>query len=316
MKSECQSRNVLIIYHRADYDGLFSGNIARKFYIESGYKVDTKGYNYGDQVPEFNEILKTYSEVCILDVSFDPDIMKTLYKSGKVYWIDHHIGTMRVSEEAGYSEMLGERTTLKIGAVEVAWNYFFRGMKTPHLIELISAYDVWDHDRFVWDLETTPLQYALRAKYSLNLEKIWRDWDLLLEDPCEEIILCDELITSGQAILKYLKNVWKSWCGNYAFDVLVAGKYKAICMLSAQGGSLQFESELTPENGYDLQVVVNRKGPDLYNVGIYKISDDCNDFDCAKYASEVYKTGNGHKSAAGFTLNLEQFTKLIRDQVL
>ena len=81
MKSECQSRNVLIIYHRADYDGLFSGNIARKFYIESGYKVDTKGYNYGDQVPEFTKILKDYSEVCILDVSFDPDIMKTLHES-------------------------------------------------------------------------------------------------------------------------------------------------------------------------------------------------------------------------------------------
>lgn len=52
MKSECQFKNVLIIYHRADYDGLFSGNIARKFYIDSGYKVELKGYNYGDQEPE------------------------------------------------------------------------------------------------------------------------------------------------------------------------------------------------------------------------------------------------------------------------
>jgi oligoribonuclease NrnB/cAMP/cGMP phosphodiesterase (DHH superfamily) len=312
MKSKCQSKNVLIIYHRADYDGLFSGNIARKFYIESEYEVDLKGYNYGDQVPDFDEILKNYTEVCILDVSFDAPIMKTLHESGKVYWIDHHIGTTRLSEESGYSEMLGERTDLKIGAVEVAWDYFFKGMEKPHIIELISAYDVWDHDRFVWDLETAPLQYALRAEYNLSIEKLWRHWDRLLYD----LDYLETALQSGRFLTKYLNNVWKSWCGNYAFDVLVAGKYKAICMLSAQGGSLQFESELTPENGYDLQLVVNRKGPDLYNVGIYKKSDDCNDFDCAKFASEVYKTGNGHKSAAGFTLNLEQFTRLIKDQVL
>lgn len=311
MESKCQS-NVIIIYHRVDYDGLFSGNIARKFYLENGYKVELKGFNYGDQVPDFEKIIKEYDEICILDVSFDSEIMKMLKESGKAYWIDHHIGTIKISEENGYSDMKGERTKSKIAASEVAWDYFFNGMKIPRLIELISTYDVWDHDRFNWDSETTPLQYALRARYSLSIEKLWKDWDFLLEDFTE----LSELIRTGQAILKYLKNVWKSWCSSYAFEVLVAGKYKGICMLSAQGGSLQFESSLTSENGYDLQIVVNRRGPDLYNVGIYKESDDCNDFDCSEYASKVYKTGNGHKSAAGFTINLEQFTKLIKDQVL
>jgi oligoribonuclease NrnB/cAMP/cGMP phosphodiesterase (DHH superfamily) len=311
MNSTSQSK-VIIIYHRADYDGLFSGCIAKKFYLESGYKVDLKGYNYGDKIPDFNEILKKYTEICILDVSFDPEIMKTLKESGKTYWIDHHIGTIKASEENGYSDMPGERTTLKIGAVEVAWNYFFKDIEVPHIIELISTYDVWDHDRFTWDLETAPLQYALRAEYSLRIEKIWRHWDRLVYD----LNYLNLALQSGRFIMNYLENVWKSWCGNYAFDVLVAGKYKGICMLSAQGGSLQFQSELTTENGYDLQIVVNRKGPDLYNIGIYKESDDCNDFDCSEYASKVYKTGNGHKSAAGFTINLEQFTKLIRDQVL
>ena len=312
MKSECQSKNVLIIYHRVDYDGLFSCNIARKFYLENEYKVDLKGYNYGDTLPDIDKIIETYSEICILDVSFDPEIMIKLKKSGKTYWIDHHAGTTKTSEDNGYSDMPGERTTKKIGAVEVAWNYFYYGVQIPKIIELISAYDVWDHERFTWDLETSPLQYALRAEYSINVEKIWKHWDRLLYDTD----YLELILQSGRFLMKYLHNVWKSWCSNYAFDVLVDGKYKAICMLSAQGGSLQFESELTPENNYDLQIVVNRKGPDLYNVGIYKKSDDCNDFDCAKYASDVYKTGNGHKSAAGFTINLGQFTKLIRDQVL
>ena len=311
MKSISQSNKVIIIYHRADYDGLFSGNIARKFYKENGYSIEMLGFNYGDKLPDFENIISKYSEICILDISFSPDIMKTLKDTGKAYWIDHHIGTIRESEEHGYSDFPGQRTTDKIAACEVAWNYFFKGLEIPYIIELISSYDVWDHERFGWDSEVTPLQYALRAKYSLGIEKLWRDWELLEDDPNT----LDDLIESGTTILKYLKSVWKSWCGNCAFDIEVAGKYKGICMLSAQSGSLQFESVLQ-ENKYDLQVVVNRKEPDLYNVSIYKESDDCNDFDCAEYASKVYGTGNGHKSAAGFTINLEQFERLVRDQKL
>ena len=34
MESRCQSK-AIVIFHRADYDGLFSGNIARKFYLEN-----------------------------------------------------------------------------------------------------------------------------------------------------------------------------------------------------------------------------------------------------------------------------------------
>ena len=317
MSSELQSKRVIIIFHRADYDGLFSGNIARKFYIENGYKVDMKGWNYGDDVPNFQDIINKYSEICILDISFDPSIMKTLNETGKAYWIDHHIGTIRDSEENGYSNFPGSRTKEKISAAEVAWNYFYKGIETPHIIELISAYDVWDHDRFSWDDEVTPIQYALRANYGLNAEKLWRDWDSLVNtdyDECEDSeMFFDNLLNSGSTILQYLKSVWKSWCSNYAFEVVVAGKYKGICMLSAQPGSLQFESVLG-EKKYDVQVVVNRKGPDKYNVSIYKESDDCNDFDCSWYASKVYGTGNGHKSAAGFLINLEQFETLIKEQ--
>lgn len=303
---------VIIIYHRADYDGLFSGNIARKFYLENGFNVRMLGYNYGDEIPDFSSIIRDYDEICILDVSFNPDIMKSLRDSKKVYWIDHHIGTIRDSEEFKYSDIPGDRTKEKMGAVEVAWNYFYPSLKVPYVIELISAYDVWDHDRFCWDLEVTPLQYSLRAKYSLGIGKLWNDWDLIIDDPD----YLDELLRSGKTILQYLKAVWKSWCGNYAFEVMVDNKYTGICMLTAQTGSLQFESILDGDKKYDLQIVVNRKGPDLYNVSIYKESDDCNDFDCSEYASKVYKTGNGHKSAAGFTINLEQFTRLIKDQVL
>lgn len=311
MDSQCQSK-VLIIYHRVDYDGMFSACIAKKYYLDNNYIVDLKGYNYGDQVPDFAAILGEYQQISILDVSFDPDIMKLLRDSGKAEWIDHHAGTTRLGDENGYSDFPGQRTDLKIGACEVAWDYFFKGMKTPHIIELISAYDVWDHDRFVWDLETLPLQYALRTKYSLNVKKLWRDWSKFINE--EEQEYRAKLYDIGRDIMQYLKNVWKSWCGNYAFEVKVGGKYKGICILSAQGGSAQFESMI---EDYPIQVVVNRKEPNLYNVGIYKTSDSIlPEFDLSVYAHDVYKTGNGHKSAAGFTIDLEQFIKLVRDQEL
>lgn len=310
MNSELQSK-VIIIYHRADYDGLFSGNIARKFYLENEYAITMLGYNYGDKLPDVDDIIKKYSEICILDISFPSQEMKKLRDTKKAYWIDHHIGTIRESEENGYSDFPGKRTEEKIAACEVAWNYFYAGQQIPQIIEYISAYDVWNKERFSWDTEVTPIQYALRAEYSLSIEKLWRNWEYLIDD--QDTL--DNLINEGSGIVKYLKAVWKSWCGNYAFEIEVAEKYKGICMLSAQSGSLQFESVLQDKK-YDVQVVVNRKDSDIYNVSIYKESDDCNDFDCAWFASKVYGTGNGHKSAAGFTITLEQLEKLLKDKKL
>ena len=41
-------RKILIIYHRADYDGIFSAIIAKKYYESKGVRVETLGWNYGD----------------------------------------------------------------------------------------------------------------------------------------------------------------------------------------------------------------------------------------------------------------------------
>ena len=42
------TRKILVVYHRADYDGVFSGVIAKKYYESKGIHVDAFGWNYGD----------------------------------------------------------------------------------------------------------------------------------------------------------------------------------------------------------------------------------------------------------------------------
>lgn len=298
-------KRVFIIYHRTDYDGIFSGNIARKFYDNNDYWIRLQGFNYGDELPDIDKIISTYDEICMVDISFPNDIMLKLRDSGKLFWIDHHIGVIKFSEEYGFSDIPGIRKD-GIAACELCWNYFFATIPVPKVISMLSAYDVWNHNLYDWNEEVLPLQYSLKADYGLNINMIWRHWDYIL-DPDN----IEDFINDGQYLLKYLKNTWKSWCSNYSFEVTVAGKYKGICMISPWFGSSQFDSVI---DNYDLCVVVNRKGPDYYNVSIYKEEDKIPEFDCSDYASNVYKTGNGHANASGFVLNFEQFQRLVVNQ--
>ena len=60
---------------------------------------------------------------------------------------------------------------------------------------------------------------------------------------------------------------------------------------------------------YDLYLVCNRKGADLYNISMYKEPERLPEFSCAEYLTQF--GGGGHISAAGSTLNKEQFNRLI-----
>ena len=51
-------KRVFIIYHRTDYDGIFSGNIARKFYDNNDYWIRLQGFNYGDELPDIDKIIQ------------------------------------------------------------------------------------------------------------------------------------------------------------------------------------------------------------------------------------------------------------------
>lgn len=132
------------IYHEADLDGVMSAAIVKKYF--KGEDIDLLPYNYGKEIPDVNK----YDKVFVVDVSFG-NRTRFLFDEWKdkgtdVIWIDHHktaIDDMRDYEVKG-KRRIGTATC------ELTWEYLFDDIKTPNVVELLSAYDVWDHDRFEW----------------------------------------------------------------------------------------------------------------------------------------------------------------------
>lgn len=299
------NKKILVIYHRVDYDGLCSMAVTKsallKLNPDRAY-IEIFGYNYGDDCLDIDTIIASQDEIYLVDISFPAADMLKLANSGKATWIDHHITQITESQECGFDKMPGLRVN-GTAACELCWNYFYPGVEVPLGILYMSHYDTWRHDIYSWDDIILPYQYGLRAEYSLNAPKFYSQFEYLLQN-------VDKIISEGTGVLKYLKSAWKGCVKGYAFDVLVAGKYKGICMLTNTFGSSQFDSV---KDQYDVYVCVNRKEADLYNFSIYT-NESC-EFNAGEFMKACYN-GGGHKSAAGGKLSLNQFIRLVHDCVI
>lgn len=293
---------VLIIYHRVDFDGAFSGSIANKFAREIGCTTELFGWTYGDDIPDI-KYLEKFNRVVLVDLSFPPEVMIYLKSQNnfKVIWIDHHITAINNSYSNNYSDIEGLRRD-GTAACELCWEYFYPALIFPKVVEFIGCYDVWDKTRYSWDNIILPFQYGLRTRYSIKAFMISPQAfnNLIFEN-----IDLDEIIHEGEIILKYLDRSWNSACKVYSFDVKVAGKYRGICILTTEFTSNIFNSV---RDNYDVVICCNRRGPDVYNLSMYKDTNKCPEFSCGGY-----RWFNGQKCAAGCTVNFEEFKKLITE---
>jgi uncharacterized protein len=72
----------VVIYHSADFDGIFCREIARKFLPPDTIFI---GWNYGDPVEEIKNGINDEDRLYILDLSIDE-----LMGHPNLIWIDHH----------------------------------------------------------------------------------------------------------------------------------------------------------------------------------------------------------------------------------
>lgn len=294
---------VLVIYHKCDFDGLFSAAIVRKYCLEvERVSVELYGWNYEDPLPE-KSFISTFSKIVAVDISFPPEVMIELKSMGNVIWIDHHDSAISSSIKFGYDDLPGIRKN-GTAACELTWSFFYPGIICPKIIQYVGAYDVWNKERFPWEEETLPIQYELRVKFELKIKRLCNNFNTLITD--KKAI--NYLIHAGKNLLEAKKIEWKAAVRNYGFPVVVAGQYKGIALITPNSGSAQFESVLSD---YDIYIVVQRKTKDTYNLSMYKEPDRLPNFNCAKYVAETFGNGGGHVGACGTVLNLEQFIKLI-----
>jgi oligoribonuclease NrnB/cAMP/cGMP phosphodiesterase (DHH superfamily) len=100
-----------VIFHSADFDGLFCREIARKFLPDA----ELIGWNFGDEkiTPPDDG-----SKIYVLDLS--PDCLQNLNGwNERIIWIDHHKSSM----EKWPSSLSGYRID-GVAASRLAWQYF------------------------------------------------------------------------------------------------------------------------------------------------------------------------------------------------
>lgn len=187
------NEKILVIYHRADFDGIFCREIAKRFL---GDKAEYLGWDYGDAVPD-PTVLPADRPVYMLDISIDGLMGHPL-----LIWIDHHKTAIecRTPSIPGY-QIDG------VAACRLTWQYFAtdsrnpltfalpgkqdfidRKVDEPYAVQLAGEYDIWDKR----NPEAELFQHGLRSR-----ELVEFDWQQMLSVYRPTITEIEQWIDAG-----------------------------------------------------------------------------------------------------------------------
>ena len=170
-------KKYLLIYHKEDNDGVFSGAIFYNYIIHNlNYQKEDiqllgADYNMLAQYANDNdvELLKLkYDSIILTDISFnDPKYMKELYDAynSKFIWCDHHKPIIDASKKYNFDGCPGIRNTTKSAILcayeylydqfnvnyneisEVSEEFKFPHGKFPEFFRILSGWDSWSYER-------------------------------------------------------------------------------------------------------------------------------------------------------------------------
>jgi hypothetical protein len=301
----------VVIYHRADFDGIFCREIAKKF-MPHAVLI---GWDYGDPEPG-KDIIDENTNLYILDLS-----VPSLMDHPKLVWIDHHKSAI----EKYPSTIPGYRID-GVAACRLAWQWFRiresygqheaepnatlpgknqyvdRFINEPLTVRLAGEYDIWDKR----DPNAELFQHGLRS-----CELTAEIWNALLcknglrgleHDNPESRQCVIELLDNGRAI-QYAKTQENAGIiESYGFTVRWMGLTFLVCN-HARFNSHLFTAGLKPE--HDACLGFNWDGNNnCWRFSLYH-RPGREDLDL----SEIAKTfgGGGHRGACGFRHNTIPF---------
>lgn len=305
-----KKKKALIVYHRADYDGIFSGIITKRYCKDKYDEIELLGWNYRDEVPEIKE--GDYDTVYMVDISWpDEDMLKLFQVMGNNFvWIDHHITAINSSEEYGYSNAQGMRGMARYtAACKLCHLYFNPKEEVPELIELLSNYDTWNKKgRFDWMNEVVALQTGLRDKYELNFKKLEENYDNLVNTGGSDVM------EVGRLLLNYDLSRYKVVVKNNSFPVTVDdGRYNGICLITPEMRSIVFDSV---KDEYDLFVIACPLSDGKIKIQISTEKAEKLDIILGEYVKKYNPSNGGHAGIGAGIIDLETFNKLITERVI
>lgn len=290
---------ITVIYHSADFDGIFCREIAKRFMPDAEFI----GWNFGDP-----EIIFPDGQVYVLDLS--PDCFGITEPSKllkRLIWIDHH----KTSIEKWASNIPGYRID-GVAACRLTWQWFkhdesfnplearpcpqkddyiTRRVSEPLSVRFAGEYDIWDKR----DARAETFQYALRCSQITP-----EGWRHLLSDDEKFAV---ELLRDGEVAQRYGQATDASTCNSRSWLMDWEG-LKFLCINSARFNSLFFASRDAAETGHDALLGFCFDGK-CWTVSLYHAKHRT-DLDLSEIAKR--HGGGGHSGACGFTSKTLPFT--------
>lgn len=297
-----------VIYHKADYDGQFSGDICRFFLEQHGYEVDMYPYDYGEPDPIPDGLHQTYDRIYMVDLSSDDYLAHPIHP--RIVWIDHH----KTAIEKYSSNIPGLRID-GVAACRLCWqwfnidpavglqdfkdNYINRCVIEPEIVRLAGEYDVWDKR----DQRAEVLQYGLKAQsYSLYESLVyWKDHGpMAIDDRLES------LLNAGESARKYADSINKDILSLYGQKIRFYGM-TFLSMNWPARSSLAFEGNITE----DVQALMSWFWTgDKFRVSLYGHSKSDPSLDLSRIAKSF--GGGGHRQACGFQVDMETIQDILK----
>ncbi len=279
----------IVIYHKADFDGIFCREIAKKFLPHA----ELIGWDYGDPMPDVPTGVNLY----MLDISVDG-----LMGYPGLVWIDHHKSAI---EKFG-NTMYGYRID-GVAACRLAWQWFAsdhtdpvvqysglpdkqafidRTVSEPFAVRLAGEYDIWDKR----DDRAELFQHGLRSQ-----ELTDKNWEDMLDKKSTigHAHTVQVLLTQGRAIQYAKTKENESIIKANGFTVDFEG-LKFLACNHARYNSHLFTAGLKPE--HDALLGFNWDG-ERWKVSLYHAPGK-EHHDLSLIA--VKHGGGGHRGACGF----------------
>ncbi len=277
-----QPKRILVIYHSADFDGIFSREIAR---LHFGDNADYLGWNYGDAVPV---VPPEIEQLYMIDIS-----VKGLMDHPKLIWIDHH----KTAMEEFPATIPGYRIE-GVAACRLAWQWFSpnrphwggdlptkedfveRRVHEPLAVRLAGEYDVWDHR----DPHAVLFQHGLRSQDI--------HWLLLLctDEDAENYV--GRLLQGGEYLAYAAKEGDAKRIKKSGFDL----KWEGLTFLAVNGGGNSISFAAGVRSHHD-GLLAFRWERDKWRVSLYG-TPSRPDLDLSAIAKR--HGGGGHRQACGF----------------
>lgn len=312
--------SITVIHHSADYDGIFSREIARKF-----LPTDTTfiGWDFKDKpiqpIPEGTIYIIDLPVDAVFGFKFTTADLSPSGMIGaermqsflsRLIWIDHHRSSIRFHP----SSIPGYRLE-GVAACRLAWQWFtattdqladmalpekqtyvLREVDEPYAVTLAGEYDIWDHAKSNHDDEA--FQFGLDSQF----EGI--HWDLLLHDGAPASAYISKIVEAG----KLAQQCYKTRDAKILTERSFMRKWKGLNFLilnTARASSGTFAALDKPETGHDALMAFYYDGS-IFHVSMYHAAHR-KDIDLSVIAVECGKDegmgrfgGGGHPGACGF----------------